>query len=367
MSDWDNTVNRWMIYGANGFSGRLVLDHALKLGLKPILAGRNSHEIASLSRELNLPARIFDVSEDHIKRCLQGVKILLNCAGPFRRTTIPLLQGCIHERVDYLDITGEQRVFSDVFSLTDACTQAGIRAIPGVGFDVVPSDCLALHLVQKLPDADHLQLGIYGEGPPSRGTLKTTIEGWLSGGLIRRQGELVPSPIGASRSMISFLPSDDRKLCLSVPWGDLVTAWHSTKIPNIITYAAIKEADQSLLRQLERLRYVLGKPLASWAARRWVARAQAGPTLNQREKSSSVIFAQVSNPAGKIVAMRFRMPNAYTFTANAAVTAVKNLITNPSSPPPGVYTPGQAFGCQFAPSLVGHDFEECPPMTIGKF
>ena len=183
----------WLIYGANGFTGRLVAREAVRRGLAPVLAGRNGDAVFALAEELKLPARVFtlDAGED-VRRGLEGMRLVLHCAGPFVRTSRAMVDACLAHGVHYFDITGEIAVFEAILARDTEARAAGVALVPGVGFDVVPTDCLAATLLQDLPDAANLDLAFTSErGAWSAGTLKTAIESMPSAGAVRRDGRIV--------------------------------------------------------------------------------------------------------------------------------------------------------------------------------
>ncbi|MBZ0291966.1 MAG: saccharopine dehydrogenase NADP-binding domain-containing protein, partial [Anaerolineae bacterium] len=224
----------WLIYGAYGFSGQLIAEEAVKRGYRPLLAGRSEAKLAALAHRLGLPYRAFSL--DHlteVTRILGGVQLVLNAAGPFIHTSDPMLKACTLAGVNYLDITGEYPVFERTFTFDEAARRQGIALISGVGFDVVPSDCLALHVAQQLPEADQLEVAIHGLTRMSVGTAQSGIELAAAGGRIRRAGKLVRYPLGVGVKPIRF--ANGVHAAMPIPWGDLATAYRSTGIPNITT------------------------------------------------------------------------------------------------------------------------------------
>ena len=109
--------------------------------------------------------------------------------------------------------------------------------LPGVGFDVVPSDCLAAHLARRLPTATRLALGFQTLGGVSRGTATTMIESGGRGGMVRRDGTLVSVPVAWKTRRIDF--GKGPRLATTIPWGDVSTAFHSTGIGNVEVYVAV--------------------------------------------------------------------------------------------------------------------------------
>ena len=157
---------RAMIYGANGYTGRLIARHAVERGLRPVLAGRNREAITALAVQLGCEAASFDLHQAaQIAEHLRGFSAVLHCAGPFSRTARPMMDACLLAQADYLDITGEIDVILAAVLRDEQAQQAGVALIPAVGFDVVPSDCLAAMLAERLPGACVLQLAFSSAGP----------------------------------------------------------------------------------------------------------------------------------------------------------------------------------------------------------
>ena len=168
----------WMIYGANGYTGELAAREAVARGLRPVLAGRNGETVGALARELGLEHRAFGLDDPSaLVRGIEGMAAVLHCAGPFVHTSRAMVAACLAARAHYLDITGEIAVFEKVLARGEQAREAGVALLPGVGFDVVPTDCLAARLAAALPDATELVLAFASNGAAiSRGTQKTMIE-----------------------------------------------------------------------------------------------------------------------------------------------------------------------------------------------
>src|SRR5580765_343962 len=184
--------NNLLIYGANGYTGELITRFAVERGLKPILAGRNAIKVEELAKKHHLEYRVFSLDEtDRLDAALQEVDMVLHCAGPFSITSRPMVEACLRNKKHYTDITGEISVFEGAAAMGKKAEDAGIMLMPGVGFDVVPSDCLALHLKDRLPSATHLSLAFYGKGRMSHGTQATMTMNVGKGGAIRKNGEII--------------------------------------------------------------------------------------------------------------------------------------------------------------------------------
>ena len=210
-----------MIYGANGYTGELIAREAASRGLKPVLVGRTAAKVEQLAASLGLPARVFDLANAVASsRGVEGMGLVLHCAGPFSATAAPMMAACLAMRAHYLDITGEISVFEHARTLEAAARAAGIVVCPGVGFDVIPTDCVAAALKAALPDATHLALGFDSRSGFSPGTAKTSVEGLAQGGKVRKDGRIVSVPLAYKTRRIDF--GDGEKLAVTIPWGDVL-------------------------------------------------------------------------------------------------------------------------------------------------
>lgn len=338
----------WMLYGANGYSGRLIAREAKKRGMSPILAGRNARAISKLGEDLSCSTRVFALSDPAtIQRQLMGVRLVLVCAGPFSATSQPVLEACKRTQTQYLDITGEIAVLESIFQQASALTQAGVVAVPGVGFDVVPTDCLAGMLKRALPDATRLRLVFASKkGHVSRGTMLTSLEVAGEPIKMRRNGQI----IDVESALVTLPFGDQPAPALRLSWGDVSTAYCSTGIPTIETYIGTPDVIRQL-QQLTRLGRVLRWGPAKALLKAYYGRTLSGPTERQRADDETIVWGEVSNGAGHQVAMKLRTPAAYSLTVDSAVTAVSRLLETDLAP--GAYTPSQAFGPDFVLNLHG--------------
>ena len=135
----------WMLYGAAGHSGSLIAQHACEAGHRPLLAGRSELTLKALARRLDLPYREVGLDDPIVLReCLSDVDLVLNAAGPFLHTAAVLAEACLSSGSHYLDISNELQVFRTHYDLNHRAEQAAITLMPGVGFGVVATNCLAV-------------------------------------------------------------------------------------------------------------------------------------------------------------------------------------------------------------------------------
>jgi short subunit dehydrogenase-like uncharacterized protein len=338
---------RWMIYGANGYTGRLIVEEAKRRGLEPIVAGRRREAIEPIARAHHLETRIFDVSET--KANLGGVAAIVLCAGPFTQTSAPVVEACLATGVHYLDITGEISVFEACWARAAEAGQRGVVLLPGVGFDVVPSDCLAASLAAKLPGATSLELAISGGGAPSAGTAKTMLEALPAGGLIRENGELKKVPTAWKTAEVEF--ADKKRHCVSIPWGDVSTAFRSTKIPNIVVYMALSARAARTLQLAEPLLGLFALPAVRRAAGMVIDRVGLGPKEEERRSSRSHLWGRVRDGGGREVTGTLETPEGYTLTATTAVECAERVSAGRVAA--GAQTPSLAFGAGYISEFPG--------------
>jgi short subunit dehydrogenase-like uncharacterized protein len=341
-----------MIYGANGYTGRLAARVAKDRALAPILAGRRAEQIQPLARELDFESRIFDLADPAVVASnLEDVTAVLHCAGPFSATSRPMLAGCLRAKTHYLDITGEIAVFEDIHSRSEEFRNAGIVVTPGVGFDVVPTDCLAAMLKRELPSATHLKLAFKSRGGKlGPGTTKTMVEGLPSAGRIRRDGRIVKVPAAYKIETIPFT-EDLSATAVTIPWGDVSTAFYSTGIPNIEVFLGASDRQIKQMNMPGLLRWLIGvKPVQAFIKAQ-IARRVKGPTDEDRARDETYLYGEVWDDANKKVALRLRTREGYTLTAESGVTTTVKVLTG--SLAPGAYTPSMAFGEDYVLELEG--------------
>jgi short subunit dehydrogenase-like uncharacterized protein len=340
----------YLIYGANGYTGALIARMAVQRGHRPVLAGRDAAAVSSLARELRLEARPFSLEDRTAPDTgLSELKAVLHCAGPFAHTARAMAEACLRCGVHYLDVTGEIGVFEMMARMDAAARSARVMLMPGVGFDVVPSDCLALHLKERLPSAMHLALGFQTRGGLSRGTMRTMAENFYRGGAIRRKGVLKGVPACWRTRTIDF--GRGPTVGMTIPWGDVSTAWYSTGIPNIEVYMAAPPA----ARMFARLSRMFGCLLGSAAVQRWLFRriqaGQAGPTDEQRARGETLLWGEARDDHGAKVVSRLRGPEGYTMTALTALAVVGRVLTGDLRI--GFQTPAKVYGADFIMAIPG--------------
>lgn len=340
----------FLIYGANGFVGSAIARQAKKSGLRPILAGRNGQELEQLADELDLEFRVFNLNEpDSIDTALKGMPLVLHCAGPYKYTSKPMADACLRTGTHYLDITGEIPVYQALATRDAEAKSKGVMLLPGVGFDVVPTDCLALHLKQRLPAATHLTLAFQSEGPAGLppGTQRTMIELIPFGDRIRRKGQLVVPEHGTVTRLIEFDTSPVEATRFT--WGDVFTAYYSTGIPNIEDFLVLPPEMVRQLNMIAKLRFVLRSSLVRNFLKRGV---KPGPTPDECAQTKTHVWGEVIDDDNNKAVSRLHGPEAgLSWTTLTAIEAVKKVLSGHA--PPGFQTPAMAFGADFVLECEG--------------
>ncbi len=343
-------MQQWMIYGANGYTGTLVAREAKAQGLAPILAGRNRKAVKTLADELGFDHRIFDLRDAVAAGAgLAGISAVAHCAGPFSATSQPMIDACVANHCHYLDITGEIDVFVDAQNRHDDAVAAGIVICPGVGFDVIPTDCVAATLKAELPDADRLALGFDTRSGFSPGTAKTSVEGLKMGGKIRENDKIRSVPLAWQSREIDF--GNGSKFAVTIPWGDIATAWYTTGIDNIEVFIPMAPSAAARLKKLDKLRPLLGLAPVQTILKRLAGKRIKGPDSSQREKARTYVWGEAQNRAGKKVVARIETANGYDVTVHGLLMAVKHVLETENAP--GYFTPSRLMGSSCVERLPG--------------
>jgi len=320
-------TTKLLIYGATGYTGKLIAARAKEAGLDFAIAGRDAGKVAALAQELGVPFHIFGVdAAAGLRAGLNGFTAVLNCAGPFARTAQPIMEACIDAGVHYLDITAEYKVYALAESLAPRAAAAEVMLLPGVGWDVVPSDCLALYVSGKVDQPQRLRMALQVAGAVSRGSATSVAEIRGVGLLVRSEGVIVPiqdaqpAPFDFGEGPVDAYP---------LSFGDLVTAWKSTGIPNIDMFVHMKGTAPSTD----------------------VATMPDGPSIEERASHGASVVAEVTGIDGAVFRARIDTVNGYSYTPLAAIEAARRVLDGAQRP--GFETPATLFGVAFAESIAG--------------
>lgn len=342
-----------LLYGANGYTGELIARYASQYGLQPILSGRNRQAIEALAQELNLPFRIVNLDDSKaLQETMADVALVIQAAGPYHITAQPMIDACIATRTHYIDLNGDLDVFELLQGYDAAAKNSNIMILPGAGFDVVPTDCLAAFLKQQLPDADHLTIAFAVIGSAlSRGTTISTLHKLGTPGATRKNGKIAYEPMGKRGMSVQFPGYKHPVFTMSIPWGDISTAYFTTGIPNIVTYTAINKPAWYFLKAQSAFNWLLKTSFMRGIIMGIVKMQSPGPNETVRNKATSHIKGKVTNAKGQTVEAYMQTPEAYSLTAYTILIIAKKIINGEFKP--GYQTPAGAYGPELVMEVEG--------------
>jgi len=338
----------FLLYGANGYTGELIARHAAQYNLHPILAGRREEVLKTVATKLNYPYKVFDVADSHaLRAALKEVKLVVNAAGPFQFTAKPIIDACLETGVHYLDVNGDIDVFEMIRKYDATAKQAGIMLLPGSGFDVVPTDCTALLLRKLLPDAVTLKLAFATIGGGlSHGTATTMVSKLGRGGAVRKDGKIVSVPLGHKGMWVDFSNVSgaciERKFVMTIPWGDIATAYFTTGIPDIESYTAITPNVYRLLKIQILFNWLLRTNLTRNILKKKIDNRPAGPSDEQRNRALGLVWGQAANGKQETKTVRMSCPDGYTLTMYSTLLLAQKVLQGNLKP--GYQTPASAYG-----------------------
>jgi len=348
-------ANSFLLYGSYGYTGNLIAEHALRQGLRPLLAGRDRARLQAQAERLNLDFRVIALSDrSALENVLRDTKLVVHAAGPFVLTWRNMVEACLRKKTHYIDISGEIEEFEAIAQLDEQAKDSGVMLLPGAGYDIVPSDCLAAHLKRRLPSATYLKLFIRGVGGGvSRGTARSAIENMQRQGRIRRDGRIVTVPPAWKVEERDFGRGPVK--LVSIGWGDVSTAYHSTGIPNVETYLRFPSAAISGLRLMRLIGPLLyNRPVKRFL--QWFLRFRPeGPSEAQRERGFSLMLGEASDGA-VTVRTKLQVPEGYQLTMLTAVDIAQRILAGDFKP--GFQTPSRAYGPDYILEFPGASRED---------
>jgi short subunit dehydrogenase-like uncharacterized protein len=331
---------QWLLYGANGYTGELIADLAIARGRPPIVAGRNREQIEAMGERLGLESRVFDLSSAQtVQKRLEDVDAVVLAAGPFINTSAPVVEACVKTATHYLDLTGELDVFLACYALDQRAREAGCTVMPGAGFDIVPTDSLAVALSEALSDATHLELAVQALSHFSQGTANTIVESMASPGLVCRDGQLMPVPIGRE---VKADFGHHVWPAVSLPLADIFTAHLSTGIPNVEAFGGMSPRRARQFHRVKWARGLMRSRLLKRLAKSMIQLRPRGPDARARDRGTGHVWGRARNAAGAEVTGKVKTPEAYSFTADAVLVCMAGMLAGEA--PAGFQTPAMAFG-----------------------
>jgi len=345
---------RVLIYGATGYTGRLIAERLRNSRRHLVVAGRTADRVQGLAAELGVAGDVIAIDDaEALDSALGDVDVLINAASPFTLTAPALIESCLRTKTHYLDISGELPVFQNAFLHDEAARGRGIMIMPGAGFGIVASDCLAAHVAALVPNAKYLRIAVR-PGSISRGSFRSALRVANSPVSIRRNGRMMLLPVGRLQRAFDF--GDGEKECVAVSWADVFTAYHSTGIRNIEAYFEADFASRALYHLgagvADTMQLNPVKNLIDAIARAW----PEGPPEVQRRAEKCVIVAEAEDSWRQVRSARLTTPDGYSFTAEAASAIALRAARGDFLS--GFQTPARVYGADLALEFKGTHREE---------
>ncbi|MGB6826727.1 MAG: saccharopine dehydrogenase NADP-binding domain-containing protein [Terracidiphilus sp.] len=337
-----------VIYGATGYTGRMIVQRAVDRGLRPVIAGRNEDAIKSMAASCGLEWKLAHVSEpDSLHRLTAGAKVLINAAGPFAATAGPLIDACIATGTHYLDITGDSATIEPTAQWHDRAVLNKVMLMPAAGFDVVASDCLLAHVARRLPGANSLKLGFDKSEPMSTGSLKTILEMSGQGVRVRRNGRLISVAPGSLVHDFDYGRGPQPSFAVNL--GDTSSAFFSTGIGNIETYMRASVQVWSAITASQYWGWLLATPPWQATLKAQMKLFARDPSLLQSSAAWGTLVAEAKDSSGQSVRSRLHTGDVYWFTALSAVAVAEKCIAGEWQA--GFQTPSRVYGPDFVLSI----------------
>lgn len=347
----------WLLYGATGYTGRKIAELAVRRGHRPVLAGRNREKLEQLAHPLDLTVVSFGLEEaDRLRSTVADHDLVVNAAAPYDRTAPAFLSAAIDGRTHYLDVAGEFDLLTESYARDTSARDAGIVAVPACAFQVVPSDAIVADLLARAPKGRFLELGVETNSPPSRGTLKASLDVIAEGGRIRRGGSIEQVRLGLKGPNVRFHPGE--RATIVAPLADLAAACRACSVPEISTYLALKPGAGPVRLFARPLGWILRSQLLRQSIRSLVDRLMS--EKDETDAISGSIWGRITEEDGTTHEAWTRTGPPYAYTAGAIVAAVEEISNGPSRF--GVLTSSQAFGPRFSEKIEGIPVERRFPL-----
>ncbi len=338
------------VYGATGYTGRLVVAELARAGLDFLISGRNQAKLDTLRQELSLEApakgaRIDDPAS--LRELLSDCPVLINCAGPFVHFGEPVLAAAVETGTHYLDTTGEQPFMKMVFErYGPGAARAGAALIPAMGFDYVPGDMIAALTAAGMGELDEVSMQYCWHGfTPSQGTARTTLEIIGGNDLEWRNMAWAEASGSPSRGNYEFPEPFGRQGMIRYPSGEQITVPRHVVTRNVraninaasfsserlapLFAAAMRPAGLAMRTPLKRLAGAV------------ISRLPEGPTPEQRQRMRWMIVCEAKH--GEVERRGvINGKDVYGLTA-AAIVHGADLASRKSFEASGGLAPSQAF------------------------
>jgi short subunit dehydrogenase-like uncharacterized protein len=331
------------LFGVTGVTGRLVLERALARGHRPTLIGRDQLALMRLAEPHGLEARQATLDDaDSLRKAITGHQVVVNIAGPFKRTAEPLTRAALAVGVDYIDLNGELEPLQHLLEADDAARARGVVLVGGAGFGVAATDGLAMQVSDRLGGAEWVRLSIAVDSAfSSLAVAESTLDVLAGGGCEVERGMLKERRL-ARRRWVERKPDGTTIAFASAPLAELAAVRHITGAREVIAGVPMAPGQARVLAMIAPLLPAL---LKIRAVRRQMAAAtgHAGGKTGKQSFTSRVWLEGGMGDARASALLE--ADEGYGVAADIAVLAVETLLAE--RPQPGAYTPAAAFGPGF--------------------
>jgi len=343
-----------VIYGATGFTGRLIAEALARRGLGFAVAGRDRVRLETLASELECapevrPAPVHD--DDALRAAFEGASVVINCAGPFSRLGEPVVRAAIASGAHYLDTTGEQRFMRDIFERYEsAARKAEVCVVNAFAFDVALGDWAADLAADSLPGPPLDELSVsyaIDKFRPTTGTQLAMLASLEQGGFVWSHDRWEPSPLAAESRVVAYPEPFGMREAISFPSGEVITVPRHVDTARVQTFLSLAD-DTSLGRALTRGASLLGPLLSTIAqspigalARAKLSEHVTHPTLAQRQRTTFAIAARAERSFERRE-VTVSGADPYGITAEVVAFGIETLLgRGPGAT--GVVAPAEAF------------------------
>jgi len=229
------------VYGATGHTGRFVVAELKRRGLGVVRIGRDAARLRESSVGDTTAWRVAAIDDpEQLDAAIRGTDAVINCAGPFLDTALPVVDAALRARIPYLDLTAEQAALQAMIDQRDASARAaGVCLIPAAAFYGGLADLLVTAAADGDMPLDRVDIAIgLDSWHPTRGT-RLTGERNRARRLIQEAGRLAPVPQPAPEGVWSF-PSPLGNLdVVMLPFTEVLTVSRHLRIDAVESWLAL--------------------------------------------------------------------------------------------------------------------------------
>jgi short subunit dehydrogenase-like uncharacterized protein len=360
-----------LLYGATGYSGRLIVEEARRrfrgqgMAARLVLAGRDADAVNALARQKGLESRVFALDDrDGMALGVQGVDVILNAAGPFALTAERLARAALGQRCHYVDLSAEFDVYKRLDDLGRIAAQRGVVLVCGAGYTAAASDLLFDEWLDDHPDAplDSVRIVVSRPAHFSRGSAQSALRLAREQVMMMRDSSAGPIPHPAlvhvaagrfERSVPLRAPSNETKdsgarIATAVNLIDTLVASRTAgrrrrKLRNIASFLEVNPPGRFGIAGAALAAPWVVLPGVRGLLRTTIEALPDGPAEDERRDDPAWLLLEFEAAGGAPLSrLRLRTPNAYDFSARIAWEIANRLAGEAAAGlQPGCRTPSE--------------------------